>query len=104
MYGSTTSVGKPDAVDAAASTLSLMMLLLLLLIPCSQKPIVMNMCPQNTWSATLGEKAYPCNCCQILHKTQIGSCSKLAGILLSPLVVTQILFLMHTHCRGCISD
>ena len=48
MYGSTTSVGKPDAVDAAASSLSLMMLLLLLLIPCSQKPIVMNKCPQNT--------------------------------------------------------
>ena len=46
MYGSTTSVGKPDAVDAAASSLSFMMLLLL--IPCSQKPIVMNKCPQNT--------------------------------------------------------
>ena len=48
MYGSTTSVGKPDAVAAAASSLSWMMLLLLLLIPCSQKPIVMNKCPQNT--------------------------------------------------------
>ena len=47
MYGSTTSLGKPDADDAAASSLSLM-LLLLLLIPCSQKPIVMNKCPQNT--------------------------------------------------------
>ena len=62
MYGSTTSLGKPDADDAAASSLSLM-LLLLLLNPCSQKPNVMNKCPQNTcyqWSATLGEKAYQC--------------------------------------------
>ena len=49
MYGSTTSLGKPDADDAAASSLSLMLLLLLLLLnPCSQKPIVMNKCPQNT--------------------------------------------------------
>ena len=46
MYGSTTSIGKPDADDAAASSLSLMMLLLL--IPCSQKPIVMNKSSQDT--------------------------------------------------------
>ena len=48
MYGSTTSLGKPDADDAAASSLSLMLMLLLLLIPCSQKRIVMNKCSQNT--------------------------------------------------------
>ena len=53
MYGSTTSLGKPDADDAAASSLSLMLVLLLLfllllLIPCSQKPIVMNKCSQDT--------------------------------------------------------
>ena len=48
MYGSTTSLGKPDADDAAASSLSLMLVLLLLLILCFQKPIVMNKCSQDT--------------------------------------------------------
>ena len=48
MYGSTTSLAKLDADAAAASSLSLMLMLLLLLIPCSQKPIVMNKCSQDT--------------------------------------------------------